>query len=376
MADAFAQVTRPPGTGQPALLGRAGQRHGQPGRGLPRAHAPDRHRGAAAPRAGDRGAVPRQPRGDDDAEAVGEVVLRAGPRRGRTRGVHAGLRDGAAAARGPGVPVDPAGRLEPAAGRPRPVRTVSEPRTPPTRERLRLFADRITASRVPPWSSGRRWTAAGGWEAAVALAEKLQRRRLRRAARGPRLVPRGPPALPGPARHVAEGHQRPAGRARPGGRDRRRGVPVLPVRARRHPARPAPNCCRSPPTPGSPRPPGWATASSATPRRRSSCSWSMVDGGISARDRPSRWRGPASCRRRRAARSPRRRSTRRSSGVRPPHAVIVNESTSTMAPARRVAAHGQEPDRSSPRPAAASAGPARPPSASRSATGTRASSGR
>ena len=78
MADAFAQVTR-----RPALVNlhssAGGQRHGQPGRGLAREHPPDRHLGTAAPGAADRGTVPGQPRCHHDAQAVGEVVLRAGP---------------------------------------------------------------------------------------------------------------------------------------------------------------------------------------------------------------------------------------------------------------------------------------------------------
>ena len=74
-------------------------------------------------------------------------------------------------------------------------------------------------------------------------------------------------------------------------------------------SRQARNCCRSPPAPRPPRPPGQATASSATPRRRStgSLSWSRrAQGGR----HPSRWPARGCFRRCRAARSRRRRSTR------------------------------------------------------------------
>ena len=122
---------------------------------------------------------------------------------------------------------------QPMAG-PARVRTVSN-RFAPDPERLRLFADRISASRRPALVFGpdvdrSRRVGRGrrpGGEAA--------RRRLRVTAAGPGLLPRGPPAVPRAARDVGEDDQRPAGRARPGRRDRRGGVPVLPLRSRRLP---------------------------------------------------------------------------------------------------------------------------------------------
>ncbi|WP_019925379.1 benzoylformate decarboxylase [Nocardia sp. BMG111209] len=53
------------------------------------------------------------------------------------------------------------------------VRTVSD-RVVPDPERLRVFADRITASRRPALVFGPEVDRAGGWDAAVALAEKLR----------------------------------------------------------------------------------------------------------------------------------------------------------------------------------------------------------
>src|SRR3984957_2165463 len=118
---------------------------------------------------------------------------------------------------------------EPLAG-PARGRTVSTS-VAPEAERLRQFADRISASRrpgrifCPAVDRGRR---AGG---------EAERRRLRGPAERPGLLPRGPPIVPRPARHVRQDDQRPADRPRPGRRDRRRGVPLLPLRARRPPPR-------------------------------------------------------------------------------------------------------------------------------------------
>jgi benzoylformate decarboxylase len=44
----------------------------------------------------------------------------------------------------------------------------------PDAERLRLFADRISASRSPALVFGPEVDRAGGWDAAIALAEKLR----------------------------------------------------------------------------------------------------------------------------------------------------------------------------------------------------------
>ena len=61
---------------------------------------------------------------------------------------------------------------QPLAG-PARVRTVSD-RVAPDAERLRLFADRISASRRPALVFGPDVDRSGGWDAAVALAEKLR----------------------------------------------------------------------------------------------------------------------------------------------------------------------------------------------------------
>jgi thiamine pyrophosphate-dependent acetolactate synthase large subunit-like protein len=53
------------------------------------------------------------------------------------------------------------------------VRSVSD-RVAPDAERLRLFADRISASRHPALVFGPEVDRSGGWEAAIALAEKLR----------------------------------------------------------------------------------------------------------------------------------------------------------------------------------------------------------
>ena len=173
MADAFAQVTRRPALvnlhssagvgnamgnlvaayhGNTPLIVTAGQQH--------------RELMIGEPYLGNR-------RGHHDAEAVGEVVLRAVPGAGCAGGVHARLRDGGAAAGRPvflSVPLDDWN--QPLAG-PARIRTVSN-RFAPDPERLRLFADRICASRRPALVFGPEVDRSGGWDAAVALAEKLR----------------------------------------------------------------------------------------------------------------------------------------------------------------------------------------------------------
>ena len=61
---------------------------------------------------------------------------------------------------------------QPLAG-PARVRTVSD-RVAPDAERLRLFAGRISASRRPALVFGPEVDRSGGWDAAIALAEKLR----------------------------------------------------------------------------------------------------------------------------------------------------------------------------------------------------------
>jgi len=68
------------------------------------------------------------------------------------------------------------------------------------------------------------WTAVGGWDAAIALAEKL-----RASVYGAPLLdrasfPEDHPLFCGPLGMSVKNHQRPAGRARPGRRDRRGSV--------------------------------------------------------------------------------------------------------------------------------------------------------
>ena len=75
MADAFAQVTRRPALVNLHSSAGLGNAMGNLVAAYHGKHPPDRHRGPAAPGADDRGAVPGQPRGHHDAEAVGEVVL-------------------------------------------------------------------------------------------------------------------------------------------------------------------------------------------------------------------------------------------------------------------------------------------------------------
>jgi thiamine pyrophosphate-dependent acetolactate synthase large subunit-like protein len=61
---------------------------------------------------------------------------------------------------------------QPAAG-PARIRTVSD-RVAPDAERLELFAKRISASRRPALVFGPEVDRSGGWDAAIALAEKLR----------------------------------------------------------------------------------------------------------------------------------------------------------------------------------------------------------
>jgi benzoylformate decarboxylase len=76
------------------------------------------------------------------------------------------------------------------------LRTVSD-RVAPDAERPRLFADRIFASRRPALVFGPEVDRSGGWDAAIALAEKLARRSTGPAA-GPCFLPGGPPLFCGP----------------------------------------------------------------------------------------------------------------------------------------------------------------------------------
>ena len=194
---------------------------------------------------------------------------------------------------------------QPLAG-PARVRTVSD-RVAPDAERLRLFAGRISASRRPALVFGPDVDRSGGWDAAVALAEKL-----RAAVYGAPLLdrasfPEDHPLFRGPlGMSVKTISDRLAGHdlAVVIGAEVFRYYPYVPGDLLRR----ARNCCRSPPVLRPPRPRGWATPCWPTPRSRSSCSWTRSRRAPRG-PRRSRWPGRACCRRCRAARLPRRRST-------------------------------------------------------------------
>ena len=84
------------------------------------------------------------------------------------------------------------------------IRTVSQ-RVSPDAERLREFAERINGAQRPLLVFGPEVDRSGGWDAGVAFAEKLGAPVYGSAAARPGVVPRGPPALPGPA---ADDHRR------------------------------------------------------------------------------------------------------------------------------------------------------------------------
>ena len=166
--------------------------------------------------------------------------------------------------------------------------------------------------RQPPSRAGvraRRWTAAAGGTRRRPGGEAARRR-----STGPRCLdrasfPEDHPLFRGPLGMSVKTDQRPTGRARPGRRDRRGGVPVLPLRSRRLPPgrhgaaadhrQPRGRRGRA----GGRRPAG------RPQDRRSTCSWTWSRTG-SARTAPDAdgAAAPAAVRRR-TARSPRRRST-------------------------------------------------------------------
>jgi benzoylformate decarboxylase len=173
---------------------------------------------------------------------------------------------------------------QPLAG-PARVRRVSA-RVAPDAERLRLFAKRISASHRPALVFGPEVDRAGGWGGAIALAERL-RAAVYGAPLGDRAsFPEDHPLFRGPLgiSDQLAGHDL--------------AVMIDAEVFRYYPYVPgehlpeAQNCCRSPPTPGPPRPRGWATACSATPRSRSTCSWSRSRRAPAGRPL-SRWRGHA-----------------------------------------------------------------------------------
>ncbi|MFE7776703.1 thiamine pyrophosphate-binding protein [Streptomyces sp. NPDC057445] len=252
------------------------------------------------------------------------------------------------------------------------VRTVSD-RVAPDTERLRGFADRISASRRPALVFGPEVDRAGGWDGAVALAEKL-----RAAVYGAPLLDRA---------SFPEDHslfRGPLGMSVKTISDRLTGhdlVVVIGAEVFRY----------YPYVPGDYLPAGTEllqitadpdVAAAARvgdsligdPRTAIELLLDMVTDG-SARAVPEPMARPVSCHGCRAARSPRRRCTPPSAGSGRP-----TRSLSTNRPPRwRSRSSGfprSGPDRSSPRPVGASDGAPLPRWGSRWATGTGASTGR
>ena len=117
---------------------------------------------------------PHQPRSRARPRAVRQVEPRAAARPGRPAGDRPRDPPRLAAAAGPGVRVDPDGRL----GRPRPTRRAlaqlpmrASTAASPTRRSSRL-AGRCRRPPTRCWSPAPTSTRAGGWDAAVALADK------------------------------------------------------------------------------------------------------------------------------------------------------------------------------------------------------------
>ena len=130
------------------------------------------------------------------------------------------------------------------------------------------LAEAIAAAENPVLVVGPDVDASGGWDDAVALAErqKLPVWASPAPGGGPDRVPREPPALPG---SPAAGDRPGCGDARGQGPDRRRrlvGLPVLPLHTRAAAARRRPRWSRSPPTRMRRPAPRWATRSSPTSR--------------------------------------------------------------------------------------------------------------
>ena len=194
---------------------------------------------------------------------------------------------------------------QPLAG-PARVRTVSD-RVAPDAERLRLFADRISASRRPALVFGPEVDRSGGWDAAIALAEKLRAVGLRGPAAGPCLLPGGPPLFCGPlGMSVKTISDRLAGHdlAVVIGAEVFRYYPYVP--GDYLPAGTELLQITADPEPPGPR--GWVTACWATPRWRSTCSWNWSRRAPRGPPR-SRWRGRVCFPRCRTARLLRPRST-------------------------------------------------------------------
>ena len=154
MADGYAQASGHDDPRQPAHGARRRQRDGRdlqrPGQPLAAAG----HRRPAGARAGHAAGQPDQPRRDPDAAPAGQELLRAAAGRGRAACAVAGDRPRLAAAEGPGLRLDPDGRL---GRRGRRRRRRPHDRAPPQRA-LRRRPGRArrsspSASRAPPTPS-------------------------------------------------------------------------------------------------------------------------------------------------------------------------------------------------------------------------------
>ncbi len=109
------------------------------------------------------------------------------------------------------------------------VRTVSQ-RTSPDAERLREFAERINRAQRPLLVLGPEVDRAGGWDAGVAFAEKLGAPVRGSALADRTSFPEDHPLYAGPAADDHRRGQPGAAGSRSGHRDRRPGLPLLPVR--------------------------------------------------------------------------------------------------------------------------------------------------
>ena len=219
MADGYAQASGRTDGRQPAHRARRRQRDGRdlqrPGQPLAAAG----HRRPAGARADHPAGQPHQPRRDPHAAPAGQVDLRAAAGRGRAAGARPRRPPRlAAAARAPsssrsrwttGTPRSTTATPRDAIGRTVTGRAVADP------EAVRALAERLDAATNPVLVAGPDIDASGGWDAAIALAE---RQRLpvwaSPATGGGRLgFPEGhpnfrgvlPPAI-GPVGQTLEGH--------------------------------------------------------------------------------------------------------------------------------------------------------------------------
>lgn len=192
-------------------------------------HPAHRDRGKPDTRDAPDGTVADERRTRNADEAVGEVELSARSGCGRTRGIHARLRDRHAATGRPGIPLDPAGRLGPTCGEhARGSLGGDADRTGPgTNRRLRP----LLVQREEPGAHLRILDRPRGWLGTSGdSCREARRTRLGCAVLGAATVPRAPPPVPGWAAVRHRPACRPPGRPRRRDRHRRTRVPLLPVR--------------------------------------------------------------------------------------------------------------------------------------------------